>query len=145
QMVEANALPDKSFFLLDGFKVTVSPLGSRGVFQPQKQQHLDSSIAPEQPTSEVDLSHLFEVSRIDEALLQRQIQQGNGQVTLAQVVESYPIQHGLDEILSYVKMACEQTMSAAVDSQQQQTITWVTDEGVTRVFSLPLITFVREM
>ncbi|TKG23702.1 DUF3375 domain-containing protein, partial [Vibrio breoganii] len=46
---------------------------------------------------------------------------------------------------SYVKMACEQTMSAAVDSQQQQTITWVTDEGVTRVFSLPLITFVREM
>ncbi|PMM24390.1 hypothetical protein BCT59_18640 [Vibrio breoganii] len=149
QMVEANVLPDKSFFLLDGFKVTVSPLGSRGVFQPQKQQHLDSSIAPEQPTTEVDLSDLFEVSRIDEALLQRQIQQclqqGNGQVTLAQVVESYPIQHGLDEILSYVKMACEQTMSAAVDSQQQQTITWVTDEGVTRVFSLPLITFVREM
>ncbi len=147
--VEYEVLQNKEFMLLDSFQTHISPLCSRSLYQPQATEQLDSKPILQEEAPDVDLSRLFEVSHIDELALQRQIQQclqnDSGQSTLAQVTERFPIQYGLDEVLSYVKMACEQTVHARIDKHKQQQIQWVTESGTKRLFSLPLITFVREL
>lgn len=155
---------EKNFTALDSFQAQISPLFSRNLYHPKQQELLDSNIQPQDESPDVDLSRLFEVSHIDEFALQRQISQclvqNHGQVTLAQVIEKFPVQYGLDEVLTYVKLACEQTVSANINEQKQQTISWEIDEPSIannistnklpaykprRVLKLPTITFVREL
>ena len=101
------------------------------------------------PQAEVDLRTLFEVSHIDEQQLQRQIHRClsdyQGQVSLAQVIEHYPIRHGLDEVLTYIKLACEQTLPAHIDTTREQQIRWQAEPELWRILRIPAITFVREL
>ena len=155
---------EKNFTELDSFQAQISQLLSRNLYQAKQQESLDSNIQQQDATPDVDLSHMFEVSHIDEFALQRQIsqclQQNQGQVTLAQVIEKFPVQYGLDEVLTYVKMACEQTVSANINEQNHQTLSWEIDEPdiinpisastaptnkARRILKLPTITFVREL
>ncbi|MFS1984216.1 DUF3375 domain-containing protein [Vibrio breoganii] len=147
--IENEQQQEKEFYHIDSFQAAISALTSRSLYQPAVIEALDSHIVEEREDPNVDLSRLFEVSRIDEYALQRQIQQclqnPSGQATLAQVIEQFPIQYGLDEMLTYVKIACEQGVPASIDEQQQQHIEWQAHDGSTRRFTLPLITFVREL
>ncbi len=147
--IERDFQHDKQFYRLDSFQAQISSLASRSLFQPAAQEQLDSTFVADTSEPDVDLSHLFEVSHIDEYALQRQIQQcvssASGQATLAQVIERFPIEYGLDEVLTYVKLACEQGVPASIDQDQQQRIEWQADDGSIRRFTLPLITFVREL
>jgi len=160
---------EKNFTKLDSFQAQISQQFSRNLYQAKQQESLDSNIVQQDETPDVDLSRLFEVSHIDEFALQRQIsqclQQNQGQVTLAQVIEKFPVQYGLDEVLTYVKMACEQTVNASINEQNQQTLSWEIDEPditnpvseniaptsttpknkALRILKLPTITFVREL
>ena len=68
-----------------------------------------------------------------------------GQTTLAQVIERYPIRHGLDEVLTYIKLACEQTLPAHIDSSREQQIRWQAEPELWRILRILAITFVREL
>lgn len=146
---EIPLLEQNNFVQLHSFHARVSAYMSRGLYEPRQQENLNSEIFDSQPEQDVDLSRLYEISRIDEWQLQKQIsqclQQYQGQVTLAQIVENYPIKYGLDELLTYVKLACEQTVPADINDTKQQLIQWQTSDNTYKTVQLPSITFVREL
>ncbi len=149
---------NNSFAQLDGIQADISTLFSRRLYQPKEQEQLDSTLEHAEHSPEVDLSHLFDVSHIDELKLQRNIghclqlawqHQHKAEVTLAQVIDSHPIEYGLDEVLTYLKLACEQVVPAHINAQQQQEIVWqlasASGERVTHRLKAPSIIFVREL
>ena len=137
------------FSQIDGVQADICTQFSRSLYQQKLDEQFNSTVENASASPEVDLGSLFEVSHIDEFQLARNIQQGlaahDGQVSLAQVIEKCPVEYGLDEVLTYIKLACEQQQKATIDTQQQQTISWQTAEGITRVLKIPAITFVREL
>ena len=145
---EALLVSKESFTQLDSFQADIFTLFSRKLFHPAEKEQLNSHLSEAEKAPDVDLSNLFEVSHIDEFKLQRNIslclQQYNGQVTLAQVIEKNPIQYGLDEVLTYIKMACEGDANANITTDKKQTITWQLDDHKVRKLSLPLITYIRD-
>jgi len=150
QIDNSELLAEKNFVELDSFQAQISQFFSRNLYQVKQQESFELAITEQQSSDEVDLSRLFEVSHINEFELQKQIdyclQQYQGQATLAQVIEKYPIQYGLDEVLTYVKLACEQMVSANINQEKSQIVSWQTDiQGQQRQLSLPTITFVREL
>ncbi len=150
QIDNSELLNKKDFVELDSFQGQISPLFSRNLYQAKQQESFEQPIDNKQSSDDVDLSRLFEVSHINEFELQKQIdhcmQRYHGQATLAQVIEHYPIQYGLDEVLTYVKLACEQTVSAHINQDEQQIVVWnIEQQSKQRQLSLPTITFVREL
>jgi len=150
QIDNSELLVEKNFVELDSFQAQISQFFSRNLYQAKQQESFELAISEQQNSDDVDLSRLFEVSHINEFELQKQIdyclQQYQGQATLAQVIEKYPIQYGLDEVLTYVKMACEQMVSANINQEKSQIVSWQTDvQDQQRQLSLPTITFVREL
>ena len=146
--LDSRSYPD--FASVPEQQATLSVLLSRGLYHPpQSEQFSNSSVAEAAPQAEVDLRTLFEVSHIDEQQLQRQIHRClsdyQGQVSLAQVIEHYPIRHGLDEVLTYIKLACEQTLPAHIDTTREQQIRWQAEPELWRILRIPAITFVREL
>lgn len=146
-VLDTRSFPD--FAHLPEQQATISPLLSRGLYHPPQSEQLSSSEVEMAPAVDVDLRTLFEVSHIDEQQLQRQIHlclnEHQGQVTLARVIEHYPIRHGLDEVLTYIKLACEQTLPAHIDTTREQQIRWQAEPELWRVLRIPAITFVREL
>ena len=146
--LDSRSYPD--FASVPEQQATLSVLLSRGLYHPpQSEQFSNSSVAEAAPQAEVDLRTLFEVIHIDEQQLQRQIHRClsdyQGQVSLAQVIEHYPIRHGLDEVLTYIKLACEQTLPAHIDTTREQQIRWQAEPELWRILRIPAITFVREL
>jgi len=68
-----------------------------------------------------------------------------GQVRLAQVPEHHPIRHGRDQEPTYIKLACEQTLPAHIDTTREQQIRWQAEPELWRILRIPAITFVREL
>ena len=138
----------QNFAEIAGIQASIYPHLSRGLFVPKTPEQVDSDIKEGAQEADVDLSNLFEVSHIDELQLQQQIftslDKHQGQVTLAGVLEDYPLQYGLDEVLSYIKLACEEVVPASIDPQQPQHVSWQSEPGVSRTLSVPTITFIRD-
>jgi len=157
--LQDNSLKKKRCFAqLDGIQADISTLFSRRLYQPKAEEQLDSTLEAAADAPQVDLSHLFDVSHIDELKLQRNIghclqqqsqNQHKGEVTLAGVIKEHPVEYGLDEVLTYIKLACEQVVAAHIDLKQQQEISWQvageTDDKLIHRLKAPLITFVREL
>lgn len=139
--------PRDVFASLAGIQADINPLFSRQLYQAQGSEQLDSRPELGDAADQVDLSQLLAISHIDELQLQRQIGQclldGEGQATLAQVVARFPVRHGLDEVLTYVKLACEQVLPAHIDHHQEQDIHWQPEPDLVRTLRVPLITFTR--
>ena len=135
-------------FPLDDFYADISPVLSRHLFQAKHKEKLDSAVQLASKTPPVDLTALFEISQVSEAQLLHNIEKSQylnqGQTTLAQIVQQSPIEQGLDEVLTYLKIACEQQIKAHIDDNQKQHISWQMATGETRQISIPLITFIRE-
>ncbi|MFT5807164.1 MAG: hypothetical protein ACI9LG_001455 [Moritella dasanensis] len=149
QLEDDSVKQSKYFVNINGNRPDISPLFSRRLYQPKANEQLDSTPDTTEEEPEIDLTSLFEVSHINEFQLQRNITQClsqlQGQVTLAQVISQYPIQYGLDEVLTYIKLACEQVIPAHIDPQQQQKINWQVSKELKRSLTIPAITFVREL
>jgi hypothetical protein len=150
QIDDSELLTKQNFVELDSFQAQISQLFSRNLYQVKQQESFELATVEKQSSENVDLSRLFEVSHINEFELQKQIdhcmQQHHGQATLAQVIAQYPVQYGLDEVLTYVKLACEQTVTAHINQDTPQIVIWNTEPaGSQRQLSLPTITFVREL
>lgn len=135
-------------FDLPDFSADISPVFSRHLFQAKHKEQLDSSLQLADADPQVDLTALFDMSQVSEVQLLHNIEKSqylnHGQTTLAQVVAQAPIEQGLDEILTYLKIACEKQINAHIDDSQKQHIRWQATTGETRQISIPLITFVRE-
>ena len=127
----------------------ISQLFSRTLYQAPNEVELTAPINLTTDEPDVDLSHLFALSHINETQLMNQVHktlnQHQGQASLSQVVDAFPIEQGLDEVLTYIKLACEQAIPAKVDTLQYELIKWPLDQDQVRTLRVPLITFTRTL
>lgn len=98
---------------------------------------------------EVDAGLLYSQVVIDKTLLSRHIRQslqGQRQVTLKELCQSRPLEHGLAELVAYLQLAGDGFRSV-VDESQDETISWTAQSAdgqpLTRAARLPRVIFVR--
>jgi hypothetical protein len=72
----------------------------------------------------------------------RQALQTRPQISLGDLVEGFPLEKGLAELVAYLSIAAEDDM-AAIDDRAKQTLEWTDDDGVRRRATLPLVIFSR--
>lgn len=94
---------------------------------------------------DVDLSVLFNQVYVDTARLRRRIDtilDERDQVSLATVIEGYPLEDGLAELVGYLSVASESS-AAVVDETRRDTVGWTDRSGVTRRARIPVVVFRR--
>ena len=88
---------------------------------------------------------LFNQIVIDKKQLVSNINKARGlreQVTLKQVIELFPLEHGLAELITYLSIAAE-VKQAVFDDDNPEHISWMTEEGLVKQTSLPRIIYAR--
>ncbi|MEO7427650.1 MAG: DUF3375 domain-containing protein [Fibrobacteria bacterium] len=92
-----------------------------------------------------DADALYDRKFVDKELLQARIRkalQVKGQVSLEELVESFPLEQGLSEIIAYLALAAEDR-AAVIDDSARQTLAWTDPAGTRRKAVLPFVTFHR--
>ncbi|MBC7605301.1 MAG: DUF3375 domain-containing protein [Ramlibacter sp.] len=94
---------------------------------------------------DLDAAVLFSQFVIDKAALAQHVRQSlqqRTQVTLAELLESRPLVHGLAELVAYLALAAERG-SAAIDDTQEDSVNWVARTGKRKTARLPRVIFSR--
>lgn len=98
---------------------------------------------------DIDPSSLFDQVVVDKARLTRHIRhalQDKAQITLRELVATWPLQQGLAELVAYLQLGSD-VFNAVVDEDTPEAIDWrVEDQGgeaVTRRARLPRVIFMR--
>lgn len=98
---------------------------------------------------DIDVDKLFEDSTVDLAVLADQVDEvlgRSGQVTLAEVCDTYPLTAGLAELVGYLHVDDHRFVATFVDDQIDR-ITWQIDNGDDamgeRAVEMPRLVFVR--
>jgi hypothetical protein len=102
-----------------------------------RQQIIDEAGEP------IPTDALFEQIHVDQARLLSNIRralQTRTQISLAALTAEYPLQQGLAELATYLKLAT-QDLHSAIDDQQSERIDWFDERGQHRQASLPLIIY----
>jgi Protein of unknown function (DUF3375) len=86
---------------------------------------------------------LFEQIYVDKTRLMAQIRwalQTRHQISLADLVEHFPLEQGLAELVAYMSLAAEDD-AAVIDDQSKQELWWIDAAGTRRQATLPLVVF----
>ena len=149
--VEQHALavrrrtPEGPFMEMDEAAPDVDVTMDRPLFSPPFKPRLTDQIVLE-GDEHIPSDALFEQLYVDKPRLAAQIRralQGRHQVSLAEVVESYPLEQGLAELVAYLSLGAEDR-KAVIDDKQTQTLFWTDKSGRVREATLPLVIFNRE-
>lgn len=88
---------------------------------------------------------LYDRKYVDKEILKgriRKLLQARSQVTLEDLVATFPLEQGLSEVIAYLSLAAEDR-AAVIDDSAQQSLAWTDAVGTTREAFLPFITFHR--
>ncbi len=88
---------------------------------------------------------LFAQIHIDKAALHariRRLLQSRPQVSLAELVELHPLEHGLAEIVAYMSIASDDA-KALIDDGRKQVLSWQDSSRGLRQATVPLVVFTR--
>ncbi len=120
----------------------------RPLFSPSFQPTLAATILTASG-DEIDASALFAVRVVDKVAIAahiRQALQTVGQVTLRELVEKRPLEHGLAEVIAYLEMASG-AFKVTVDEASEEILEWETisqdETSVHMSARLPRVIFVR--
>ncbi len=94
---------------------------------------------------DLDAAALYSQFVVDKAALAQRIRQAlqqRTQITLAELLQSNPLQKGLAELVAYLQLAAEQG-AAVSDDTDQDIVTWHSLAGVPRRARLPRVIFSR--
>jgi hypothetical protein len=151
--IEAKALelrdspPAGEFMQIDDIGADIELPMERPLYSPPiKPLIADASLQP--GDENLDASALFSQVVIDKAELLRHIRnslQDRSKVTLRELIEARPLQHGLAELIAYLQLAGD-AFSAMVDEEMTDVILWKTTDqygGRIRQARLPRVIFVR--
>lgn len=117
---------------------------SKTLFSPPKAPKITVN-SLEDGKAEIALDALFEQTHIDETLLWRHINhclENHSQVTLKQVLLEHPVQEGLAEVVTYVKLACQDGRSV-IQHDEIESIPWYNRAGEARTLRVPKIIFTK--
>lgn len=88
---------------------------------------------------------LFEQIHVDKALLRSHINralQTRSQVSLAELVQATPLEHGLAELVAYMSLAVDDRR-AMIDENRSEAVAWTDSEQTLRRATMPLVIFTR--
>jgi hypothetical protein len=148
--IEAHALhvrdrlPEGMFMELDDLAPDVDLTMDRPLFAPPLRPTIEDAVAPT-GAEDIPADALFDRVFVDKERLAAQIWralQRRDQVSLSQVIEANPLEHGLAELVAYLGLASDDA-NAIIDEQQRQTIVWTDDTGRSRQATMPLVIFAR--
>lgn len=138
------APPGERFAEIDGLAPAVRLVMDRPLFNPPNKPEIDDLIAVA-TGDDVSADALFNRVWVDKARLRahvwRALQQKN-QISISELLDSYPLEKGLAELIGYLSIASGDD-TTVIDDAVKQTITWTDDSGVIRQATLPLVIFTR--
>lgn len=142
-VVRQKPPPNKVFTTLSPLKPEIELPMARGLFRPALRPVIDE--VPEEGEADVDTSVLYNQHYVDEQALRGQIRfalQTRSQVTLAELVELYPVKKGLSEIIAYLHIASESDR-ALINAESNQAILWQDHSGNHKEAWMPSVIFTR--
>lgn len=138
-------LPDGPFMELDEAAPAIDLSMDRPLFRPPFRPSLAEQIVLE-GTQDLPADALFEQTYVDKLRLAghiRRMLQTRTQVSLAELVEEAPLEHGLAEVVAYLSIAAD-SEAAVIDDKYKQTLFWTDENGNRRQATLPLVIFNRQ-
>ena len=116
----------------------------RPLYKPPHKPRIGDQVIAE-GNMEIPADALFDQVHVDKAELRvriRKMLQTRTQVSLADIVDAYPLEHGLAELVAYMSLASDDA-KALIDDSRRETLVWLDPGCGTRQATLPLIIFAR--
>jgi hypothetical protein len=136
--------PGERFAEIDGLTRAVRLVMDRPLFSPPTNPEIDDIISVASG-DDISPDGLFNRVWVDKTRLRthvwRALQQQD-QISISELLEIYPLEKGLAELIGYLSIASGEE-AAVIDDSAKQTITWTDQAGVIRQATLPLIIFTR--
>jgi hypothetical protein len=82
------------------------------------------------------------VDKLELAAHIRRALQTRAQVSLAEIVDARPLEHGLAELVAYLSLAADDAR-ALIDDDKRQTVAWTDASGRRRQATVPLVVYCR--
>ncbi len=136
--------PKGPFMEIDDFRPAVNLPMERRLFSPPLPTEISAEVR-EAESEEIDPSALFDQIVVDKARLLGNIDaelRERSQVTLQALIERYPLEEGLAELVSYFSLASEHP-HAHIDEGTTEWIEWRSRDGVRRRARAPRVIFAR--
>lgn len=117
----------------------------RALYTPARRPVVDSRIIVEGDV-DVDVESLFNQVVVDKAVLRLRIEralQHRTQVTLPELLDQYPLELGLAELVAYLAIASEPSTTAVFDETQSDVVALHPEKGVPRFATIPRVIFSR--
>lgn len=136
--------PEKAFMALDEPTPTVELPMERPLYTPPLTPNLDDHVVME-GEDDVDPAELFEQVYVDRERLRgciRRALQQRDTIGLGDVLQQFPLEQGLAELVTYLAIATDEWPSA-VDEEREETVLWTDESGLTRRARVPAVTFRR--
>jgi len=116
----------------------------RPLYQAPLQTVIDAARL-EMGQEDADAEALFSQIVVDKARLKRILEhalQQQSQISLADLLQESPLQHGLAELVIWLQMASEMRR-CMIDDEQEDMVQWQTEKGLVKRVKLPRVLFVR--
>ncbi|MDX8398106.1 MAG: DUF3375 domain-containing protein [Mariprofundaceae bacterium] len=136
--------PQDLLMSMDDMGLSFSIPMERPLYQPPLQAVIDA-VRLEMGDEDSDTDALFAQVVVDKGRLKQALAlalQQHSQVSLADLLQQYPLQHGLAELVVWLQMASEQTRSM-IDEDNTDVVQWHTTQGLVKQATLPHVLFVR--
>ena len=96
--------------------------------------------------SDVDADALYQQFFVDKERLRarlRRAMQTCSQVSLAELLEAHPLEHGLAELVAWLSLATGEGRGV-IDDDHLQTVDWIDSTGCPRRATLPMVVFILD-
>lgn len=134
--------PAVSMMALDDAHPTLELPMERPLFAPPSRSNLADQVV-EEGGVDVPADALFDQVYVDRARLEaniRRLLQSRAQVSLRDVVSSFPLEQGLAELVAYLSLAADDER-AVIDERDRDTIEWATAADERRSATMPRVVF----
>ncbi|HET6628684.1 MAG TPA: DUF3375 domain-containing protein [Woeseiaceae bacterium] len=136
--------PPGHFTALDAASPTVSLPMERPLFTPPvKPMIKDQELVEGKP--DIDAGLLFEQFYVDKERLRARLRralQARRQISLGELLENYPLEQGLAELVAWLSLATGES-GGVIDETRPQNVSWRDTGGRTRQATLPTVIFVN--
>lgn len=137
--------PENQFMELEGHRPDINLPMTLPLYIPPEQTELVSLIETGDE-EEIDTSQLFNLTYINTARLQENIEyflDKKNQVRLKEIIENFPLEEGLAELISYINLA-EKDPLALIEETEKDKVVWTGKNGEQRQARFPGIIFNRK-
>ncbi|WP_394697973.1 DUF3375 domain-containing protein [uncultured Sphaerochaeta sp.] len=139
-----NTQPSGTWMQISDSQLSLSIPMEQPLFTPSEENQLISTIK-ESNREEIDTQKLFNLVYVDTQRLQQNIDNAlskETQVRLAVLLEKFPLQQGLSELITYLQIA-ENNEAAIINEQEKDSTNWIDELGILREAIFPRIIYCR--